>query len=99
MGAWSIIPLADAVPQLVIGPKLTRILLVLTVLLKGYALVWCKVNAARCHNFFQDFSWQREIGYSGQGTFNTMQPTLLFEWLVGSSDESNLSIVHENPRN
>ena len=90
MCIWCTVPLFDAIPQHVIGLKLTRISLVLTVVVKGYALVSCKVNAADCRDYFADFSWQKEVSYS-------MQSTLLFGWLGLQSWANATSIVETEP--
>ena len=67
--AWSLIPLVDGLPERLMRPKVFRTILVLMMLQKGYLLVWCVASAARCHAYFNDFSWQRPVegSYSGPG--------------------------------
>ena len=67
---WSLIPLSDAMPQLVIGPRALRTILVLACVVKGYLLFQCKASAVWCHSHFNDFSYNRPIegSYSGPGT-------------------------------
>ena len=61
VATWLVIPLLDAMPQHIISPKALSTTLVLTVLVKGYDLVWCKANTAQCHAFFNDFTWDQSI--------------------------------------
>ena len=73
-GSWSVVPLLDAVPQHIAGPKALRSVLVLLMLLTGYNLVWCKANTAECRAFYNDFSCSKVVegSYSGPG----MRPLL-----------------------
>ena len=83
IGLWSVLPLADSIPQEMIGPKRLRIMLVIAIIIKAYYLGWCKVlcilvhasvhacmhacmhvckvNAAQCHAFYDNFSWDYQV--------------------------------------
>ena len=50
-------------------PKIFRTVLILALLEKGYALVWCAANAAQCNAFYNDLGWNQPLegSYSGPG--------------------------------
>ena len=49
IGLWSVLPLADSIPQEMIGPKRLRIMLVIAIIIKAYYLGWCKVLCILVH--------------------------------------------------
>ena len=57
IAAFSVLPLSDSIPQTRVGPTYVRLLLGITVLLRGYELVSCKTSAALCREMNHDFRW------------------------------------------
>ena len=66
---FSPVPLMDAIRPTAISLALLRCLMVLVAAGKAYVIFWCKSDAVRCHDLYEDFTWSiRSAIVSGNAT-------------------------------